>query len=388
MPEVVAGGTFEAVYESGVTGQAGTVAVRIDDNQGATVFGPTAVGIIELGTTGAYTRTMTAPGAAGTQWTILWSLDGLFAPETTSVDELVVVAATATLGGAPLLPIDGDTSVGPCQAWTTEDAVAACCGTDSDTSVLQDALVAASQTLYELSGKRFAGTCERRVRPCATGCAGPWGSWTGMAWAPNGYDFGVYGHWQHLNPVAYQPCGCSPLSRVPLAGHATDVLEVTVDGAILDAAQYRLDEHRWLTRLPDPADPDVRLSWPGCQDLEADEMEDGTFSVLYEYGLRPPTAGVLAAAELACAIHRTCAGGGAAETCPLPNGVVKIQRQGITIELSPFAAWGQHDGAWRTGLPLTDMFLNTYNPLGHRRRAVAWSPDTPRYPRPQPGVGS
>jgi hypothetical protein len=384
MPTVIQGDTFEAVYESGITGLVGTVAVRIDDNQGATVFGPVTSSIIELGATGVYSRVMTAPGSAGEQFTILWSSDGLFDPKTTSTDELVVVAAVGTIDGYPLVPIEDGLSVGPCQTWTTVEAVAACCGTDSDTTVLEAPLVAASQVLYALSGKQFSGGCQDRVRPCGDNrCYGPWPRvWNPVGWWS--WDLGVFGAW----PDAARACGCDPLSRVPLAGHATQVLEVTVDGLILDADQYRLDEGRWLTRLPDPADPDTSLYWPSCQNMEADETEDGTFSVLYEFGLIPPVAGQLAAAELACAIHQTCAGGATADTCPLPNGVVRIQRQGITIDMQPFAAWGRNDGVWRTGLPLTDMFLNAYNPNGARRRATVWSPDTPRFPRPQGTVGS
>jgi len=383
MALVKAGETFEAVYESGVSGQVGTVAVRIDDNQGATVFGPVTAGVIELGTTGVYSRDLTAPGVAGTQWSILWSYDGTFDPKTTSTDDLYVVTADEFATVPPLLPITGAVSVGPCSSWTTVEDIAACCGVDSDTSILEAPMVAASQVLYALSSKRWTGTCTRRVRPCSSsGCNGPYGGWVGTGWGGGGdWNLGVYGLWETRERP---PCGCSHLDRVPLAGHATDVLEVTIDGMIVAADTYRLDENRWLTRTPEAADPDTRLYWPSCQDLSLPESEDGTFSILYEFGMDPPQAGVLAATELACAIHQTCAGGGSLGECPLPNGVVKIVRQGIEIELSPFASWGMKDGAWRTGLPLVDLFLNTYNPTGRRRRRSAvWSPDMPRFARPE-----
>src|SRR3546814_8017420 len=32
----------------------------------------------------------------------------------------------------------------------------------------------ASQLLYELSGRQFAGTCQKTVRPCNTGCGCNW----------------------------------------------------------------------------------------------------------------------------------------------------------------------------------------------------------------------
>lgn len=382
------GDTFEATYESGVSGQAGTVAVEIDDGQSNTVFGPTVVGIHELGTTGTYSRTMTAPGVAGTQWVVLWSLDGTFDPKTVSVEDLYVLSASGIDPVPPLVPIESDGNTGgPCRAWTTVEKVAECCSTESDTSVLEESLVAASQVLWALSGQRFPGACEQRVRPCGrSNCEGPWGAWAGAGWAS--YGLGVYGNWGSEDGG----CGCSPLSRVPLAGHAREILEVTIDGLILDASEYRLDDHRWLTRLRDSDDD--RQFWPSCQDLDRAEDEDGTFSVLYTFGMDPPVAGQLAAAELACAIHQTCAGGaggGSADLgdCPLPNNVVKIERQGITIEMEPFAAFGRKDSVWKTGLPLTDMFLNAYNPTGRRRRrATVWSPDTRRFPRAVGGSSS
>ncbi len=375
--QVTQGGTVESTYESGVTGQVGTVAVRVDDNEGATVFGPTVLGISELGATGVYVRDITAPGVAGTQWSILWSLDGTFDDESTSVEDLFVVSPDDIPDQVPVLePIADEyaASVGPCQAWTSADAVAECCSDESDTSGLDGPVVAASQVLYLLSGSQWSGMCSRRVRPCASyACRGLWD------------DFGVYGRWREPRP-AYQGCGCRPMSRVELPGHAREILEVTIDGAVVDASTYRLDENRWLTRVPDPADPTTRLYWPGCQDMELAETEDDTFSVLYAFGVDPPYAGVLAARELACAIHATCAGGGSAADCPLPSGIVKIVRQGVTIELSQFAAWGQRDGVWMTGLPLTDLFLNTYNPTGQRSKARVWSPDMRRFARPIPGA--
>ena len=42
------------------------------------------------------------------------------------------------------------------------------------------------------------------------------------------------------------------------------------------------------------------------------------------------------------------------------------------------------NGAWATGLPLTDAFLNAYNPNGLRRRAMVYSPDGPMYAQAVP----
>lgn len=379
MNQVTQGGSFEAVFQSGITGLVGTVAMRVDDNEGNTVYGPTTAGIIELGNTGFYVKVIPAPGVEGEQFSIIWTDDGSFDEEHSFGDDLLVVSDDV-LNYPSLLPIDG-TMGGPCRAWTTEVAVAECCGVESDTAALIGPVLAASETLYALSAKKYSGTCAQRVRPCGDGggCEGPWGVWLPSGqWGP-GVDFGVYGSW----PTGGRPCGCSPLSRVPLAGFATDILEVTIDGVVLDEDEYRLDEHRYLTRMRD-ADGD-RQWWPGCQDLDRDHTEDGTFSVVYEYGIDPPVAGQMAATELACAIFQTCPGSGggvAAEDCPLPNGVTRIVREGIEIDLDAFKGFAVIDGVWRSGLPLVDMFLNTVNPTGRRRRrSTVWSPDIARMPR-------
>jgi len=379
----VVGTEFEAPFGARETGLVGTVAYRIDDMDGNTVVGPTTAGIIELGTTGFYVASPNAPGTVGT-WLVIWSKDGTFDPTTNAADVLTTVASAAELDvpDLPSMATDAEGTVGPCQAWTTSDRVAECCGDESDVSVYDEAVVAASQVLYALV-PRFSGVCgPLRVRPCvSTSCAFPWRdtpvTWTGNGWA------GL----RTAEPVPRQRgCGCSPISYVPLAGYVQEVLEVTIDGSIIPDDQYRLDfTRRRLERLyDDNGDP---AFWPSCQDDRADHTADGTFSVLYTFGVPVPVLGQMAAAELACAIYQTCAGGAgaaAATECPLPNGVVRVVRQGITIELDPFRAFA-FDVArkrWNTGLPLVDQFLNTFNPRGRRkRRAHILSPDVPRFPR-------
>jgi hypothetical protein len=59
-----------------------------------------------------------------------------------------------------------------------------------------------------------------------------------------------------------------------------------------------------------------------------------------------------------------------------------VIRQGIVIEMLAFAAWGQQEGIWRTGLTLVDTFLNGVNPSRLQRRPTVWSPTARmQYPR-------
>lgn len=292
------------------------------------------------------------------------------------------------------LPVEPE--FGPCVAWTDGEEVAAFCPTDvgSDTSLLDEYALAASELLFELSGRRFNGECSATVRPCRDGCscwngygsAGwPWASGVQWGWGWNGtygaWDFGWFGCGGEG-----EVCGCRPLSQVELAGYpVTAITEVLIDGAALATVYasdgvsptYRIDMNRYLVRMNDPATPDVAARWPACQNLALPTTESGTWSVTYLYGQSPPTAGVLAAKQLACQLYNSAFGG----DCILPAGATRVTRQGITMDRTLFLAWGRKDGMWQTGLPLIDSFLQAYNPIGTQRRPAVWSPDTPQMPR-------
>lgn len=117
--------------------------------------------------------------------------------------------------------------------------------------------------------------------------------------------------------------------------------------------------------------------------MDRTDDEDGTWSVTYEFGKAPPVAGQLAAQSLACEILKSCTPG---VECALPDGVVRVTRQGITMERTFLVR--QQLGAnrvavWATGIGSVDYFLNTFNPSGLRRRGTVWSPSSRnRYARP------
>jgi hypothetical protein len=275
--------------------------------------------------------------------------------------------------------------VGPCTPWADSQDVWSCCGQpmttigegSSETECAVDMTqfaMEASQLLYELSGRLFSGSCERTVRPCSTmdSCGfqvlsrGHIVGWNGNQWGED-----------------YRACGCRALDRILLSGYPVrEITEVKIDGDVVDSATYRLDERRWLTRVRDPAEPDVILQWPGCQQLDLDDDQDGTFSVTYRYGQDPPMLGVAAAAQLGCELYRACAGGTGGE-CALPTGTTRINRQGIVIERLAFSTWAFRENRWSTGLPLVDAFLSGYNSTGNKRRPSVWSPSTRmRFARP------
>lgn len=363
------GATFEAVVELGVSGLVGTLELKIEDNQGATVVASSSAGIIESpANSGAYQATRTAPAGLG-QYVLVWTDDGTYSANHVIVDDLTVVSPGASIPELPAL-VDDDTGaqMGPCNAWTTNDQVAACCATEasSDETPFDDFIAAASQALFELSARQWAGVCEQTVRPCQTQtpCGFQVLSRGHLVMDPyfwNGSDWGV-------------ACGCQPLSKVTLAGYPVrEIVEVKIDGVALDPSEYTLKDHRNLIRMNGG-------TWPSCQRIDLPDTEEGTWSVTYTYGQNPPWLGMMAASELACELYKACASEELGLDCALPSGVTSLTRQGITIERNPFVAWGRQDRIWRTGLPHVDLFLNTYNPAGIRRRPVFVTPGRRSYP--------
>jgi len=275
--------------------------------------------------------------------------------------------------------------VGPCTPWASAQDVWNCCGQPTTTigegsfaeecpvDMTQYALEA-SQVLYELSARLYAGQCEKTVRPCIQ-------QWCGLQVLSRGY---VVWPWYELGwtgsfwnwPGWRNGCGCSPLSQVLLSGYPVrEITEVKIDGAVVAPDEYRLDERRWLTRMAD-VDGNVQL-WPACQRLDLADTESGTFSITYRYGQDPPVTGIHAAAQLGCELYRACTGG----ECILPSGATRVTRQGVTIERGGFTQWGYKGSTWQTGLSLVDAFLNSYNRPGLMRRPTIYSPDGPKFAR-------
>lgn len=227
-----------------------------------------------------------------------------------------------------------------------------------DTTKLERHLQFASDTLYELTGRRWPGLCETTVRP-QSGVAA-----AGRTWPGNGYDVGVLarGVWS-CSCNRSTRTGCSSVPELKLADRVVEIIEVKVDGEVVPADEYRLDDHRYLVGLRRP-DGSER-TWPCCQRDDLADTEVDTFSVTFVRGGLPPVGGTIAAASLACEFAR--AAGLLEGTCRLPKRVTSIVRQNVTVAvLDPLTLFQEG----RTGLPEVDLWLESVRQGPARRRGT------------------
>lgn len=271
------------------------------------------------------------------------------------------------------------TMYGPCTSWIDGSDVLACYTPAASSGVdpweLDDEAAIASQLLYEVSGRQFPGICERTVRPCKSSC-GCWGieqRFSPWFWAGN--LGGLFGGWW-WNECG-DKCGCGTESYIRLAGYPVrEIINVKLDGVIMNPAEYRLDQRYRLIRLPDPANPTQDQFWPSCQDLSLADDQPGTISVTYKWGTPPPELGKRAAAQLAGEIWAACTGGA---ECQLPSKVTKVVRQGLTVDRILTTAELLRSGG--SGLPMVDYFIAMVNPQGMKRRPAVFSPDLQPFAR-------
>ena len=231
---------------------------------------------------------------------------------------------------------------------------------------LRDAIVgAAVEMLWQWTGRVY-GTCDLEVRPCRTDCAPttyqgvagiPSSQWGNMPFLPvliNGEFFNL------RCGRRCGDCGCSRTEEVGLPGPIAEVVEVEVDGEVIDPSSYRVDNRTWLVRTDGG-------KWPTCQDLNAELGDADTWAVRYRWGTPVPDGGRLAASVLSCEMAKSALG----RDCELPQRVSNVNREGVSLTvLDNFEGLE----AGRTGLWLVDSWVASVNRAPRRSRVL--SPDT------------
>ena len=250
------------------------------------------------------------------------------------------------------------TPVGVCSPWATiGDLCSPCDDYEMDTLLLENSLQWASDILFDLTHRRWPGVCTETVLPCS-GVS----SWS---WGPEGQSWCGCGNWQ--------VCGCHGFSQLILPHGPVVELEASIDGNLLSAARWRVDDGVKLVYLPDPDELEQpgRNAWPCCQDLTAPLGAEGTFSITYSWGSAPPIGGTMAAASLGCQLAMGCQPETLAK-CRLPKRVTSITRQGVAVAavLDPLELFAQG----LTGLPEVDLWVASANRGAAYRGALIYQP--------------
>lgn len=221
-------------------------------------------------------------------------------------------------------------------------------------------------TLQALTGYALT-ICPTSVRPCTkVHAVGTWYE------APvTGTPFGPYvnarGQWVNTCSCGgWIDCACGPAASVRLPGPVGRVLEVKVDGVVVPATAYRVDDARDLVRL------DGGL-WPVTQDMGKPDSEPGTFSVTYFRGHGPDELTDYAAGRLAIEFARAMKD---PAKCKLPAGVTAVTRQGLSMEINT----GMFPDGY-TGIREVDAVIMALNPYGLKTPPRVASPDSLRRAR-------
>lgn len=263
---------------------------------------------------------------------------------------MVATDVTVDLGD-PDAPCTWSIETGCCDCWDALDP-------DKQNAGIQYAAL----TLWAATGRRY-GACQTTVRPCGRTCTdqGAWGySWYEGTWRP--YIMG--GVWRNCWCGGGLGCRCEPDCQVYLPGPALSVSQVVLDGVIIPADEYRIDNRQWLVRTGEDSE-----CWPYCQNYNLDSG-DGTFFVTYMKGVAVPAALAAATGTLACEYAKACSG----QSCRLPGRLSTVARQGVQLTFVNIDSLLERG---LTGITEVDQVIMALNPSGLKRPMRVISPDLP-----------
>ena len=232
-----------------------------------------------------------------------------------------------------------------------------------DASEKERALAVATDLIWKLSGRVF-GLSPEVLRPCF-GPPRP-SLYEGRSHSGHreaGYFWpGVINGTQFTGSCGcVSDCSCVGPSEISLVGPVHSVVEVLIDGEIIDAGMYRLRNRRWLVRTDG-------LPWPQTQDMSVADNAVGAFTVAYLRGIVLPVAGQYALGDLACEFLKASSN----EACRIPDRAMSLSRQGVDIQLLDPAVL--FDGGF-TGVSSVDLWIASVNPGKTRQQPYIASPD-------------
>jgi hypothetical protein len=235
-----------------------------------------------------------------------------------------------------------------CQAFATAeqllDSTCACAlDANDDADLIDEMLDMASDLLAQATGGAYSGRCRVKVRP--------------VALCTDDYDpfYPTYAPYSSRD-WRRQFGG---LNSIPLRGPDINIVEIVIDGVVLNPADYRLVDNAYLVRRSG--------SWPTTNDLMLDDTEVGTWSFTYEFG-NIDALGRMACIELACELLNDAKG----KKSHLPRGVTSANIQGASISVRDRTA-ALRDGEEQ--IPIVARFLSVWAPDGPNTSIGVWSPE-------------
>jgi hypothetical protein len=246
-----------------------------------------------------------------------------------------------------------DVLIGPCYPYAQiEDLPDGCpcrIETSGDLEPSDEALTAvlngATTIVWSLLGRQPIGLCEQRVFPCLRE----------NNWRWNWYQQQTY----TLAPWGGMPaCACSG-DAVLLEGPVNDIIEVVVDGEILERDEYVLVDGQWLDR--------VDGSWPAG----GRAGDEAAFAITYLRGIPVDTLVRDATIEVANVLWMDRCG---VANC-LPGRAVTSMSQAGT----GYSYQGDQDRVREAGEALGTLWraIGVYNPGQVHTPTMVFSPDEP-----------
>lgn len=232
----------------------------------------------------------------------------------------------------------------------------------ADSEYAYEAVKAASQLLWSLSGRKYSGTVTVTEKYICASRAYRLGqsSRNYTAELVQGQIYNI--PFDEFDDYAEMTTdGMSPSSRLRLRGRPVQKIHSVRDrtGQIVSPSRYYLVDHSTLQARSG-------VPWTPCN-----------IEVTYSYGSPPPALGKQAARVLATEFVKLWNG----DECDLPSRVTSVARQGVSYTILDNQDFIDD---MRTGLYVVDLFLKSANPDKARAKARVFTVDVPRARRMDP----